>query len=128
MITKREVMPLLLKACPSFKLVWERWTNDEEYMPSVYLDMNVFAKHIVDLYMNGNTQEFPDIFNTIEHLHIEGNDYVKEAATVGLLEDIQGELSDKKIDLAVFLPFLGHVSREYWDKVIKFWETGEIIK
>ena len=128
MIVKEEVIPLLLRACPSFKPVLDKWINDEDYTPSVYLDLGEFARHIVHLYQNSKTDEFLPVFNVIEGLHTEGDHYVKEAATIGLLETLQNNALSEKVDLNVFLAYLGPVSREYWDKVIKSWETGEIIK
>jgi len=35
------------------------------------------------------TEEFPAVFEIIERMHLEGDDYVKEAATIGMLEGIQ---------------------------------------
>lgn len=48
-----------------------------------------FARHIIDLCKNNKTEEFASIFYAIERLHLEGDEYVKEAATIGLLEGIQ---------------------------------------
>lgn len=81
-------MPLLLEACPSIS---ERWQGPEMYEGEhlLYVDVGDFAHHLVELMQAGNTRECSTVFDVVERLHLEGDAYVKELATVGLLEGIQ---------------------------------------
>ena len=68
-----------------------------------------------------------DIFSVIERWHLEGDDYVKEAATVGILEDLQninvvGVGAPEKIEI-----YLLPESKKWWLKVYEFWGTGKTI-
>jgi hypothetical protein len=68
--------------------------------PSAHLMSSVYESR--DFY----TQEFPAIFDSIERLHIEGDDQVREAATIGLLEGIQTTAGHRRVDPEVFVPYL----------------------
>ena len=49
---------------------------------------------------------------------------MQEAATIGLLEDLQNEGLHKTTRPADFECWLRPVSRKFWDKVEKFWRDG----
>lgn len=127
MITKSEVMELLIKSCPSYSNRWQVYLQsnygkgDEQLL---YADLGDFAYHIIYLYTNGETHEFEQIFDVIEQLHINGNEYVKEAVSIGLLEDIQNVALGLKINLEVFTPYLRPISLKWWKKLIDYW-SGE---
>lgn len=116
-------MPLLLAACPSFGDRWrahrDYWGDDE---PPLYADLGVFADHIVQLAKSGETDELPAAFDVIERLHVEGDPYVAEAATIGLLEGIQNLSGHAGIDLETFRPYLKPTSARYWSELIAFWD------
>jgi hypothetical protein len=121
MIIKEQVIPLLLNGCPSFA---EKWREHQAYYGEeklLYIDLGVFADHLVDLYELNQTQEFQAIFDSIERLHIEGDDSVKEAATIGLLEGIQNTAGNRGVDPEVFVPFLKPESAKWWKKLNDFW-------
>ena len=86
-IERHQVMPMLLAACPSFEDRWQEhldWWEGEE--AGLYNDLARFAHHLVELEKQGTTREFAEVFHVVERLHVEGDHYVKEAATIGLLE------------------------------------------
>ena len=56
--------------------------------------MGELAHHMVDLIKSNQTSEFLAVFDVIERLHIEGDHYVKEAGTIGILESIQNVASN----------------------------------
>lgn len=121
-------MPLLLKACPSFA---ERWKEHRECYGQeelLYVDLGEFAHHVVDLYNQNQTQEFPMIFRAIERLHIEANEYVKEAAIIGLLEGIQNISGNRGLNPEVFAQYLKPESAKWWRKLNDFWngKTGSL--
>jgi hypothetical protein len=128
MITKEQVMPLLLKACPSFA---ERWKvhllfyKEEELL---YIDLGEFADHLIDLYNQALTQEFPAVFSRVEEFYTEGDEYVKEAATMGLLEGIQNIAGNRGLDPEVFLQYLRPKSAKCWKNLNDYWDgkTGRL--
>ena len=123
MITKEQVMPLFLEACPSFGEKWDDHHSlyaDEQLL---YVDMGEFAHHLVELHKSNQTTEFRAIFDIIERLHIDGDHYVKEAATIGMLEAIQNVASNNGVDPRVFVPYLGTKSIKWWAQLNDFWQT-----
>src|SRR5882724_6209517 len=89
MIRREQVMPLLLNACPSFSKRWEGHRAIYEDEELLYVDLGEFAHHLVELLKSNCTEEFAAVFEIIERMHLEGDHYVKEAATIGMLEGIQ---------------------------------------
>jgi hypothetical protein len=85
--------------------------------------MGEVACHLVELYKSNQTSEFRTIFDTIERLHIDGDDYVKEAATIGMLEGIQNVASNNGVDPRIFVPYLGKESAKWWSQLNDFWQT-----
>ncbi len=124
MITNDEVMTLLLHACPSFAGPWRahvesEYSGGDEQL--LYVDLGAFARHVVDLYDGGRIEELRPVFEVVELLHKEGDPYVREAATIGLLEGIQNNASHR-FDPEVFLQFLGPETRKWWDELNAFWQ------
>lgn len=61
----------------------------------------------------------------IEDFHTDGDDYVKEYATIGILEGIQNVWGNNDTDPENFAKFLLPISKQYWDSLNKFW-NGEV--
>ena len=100
MIDKHEMFELALEACPSFKPVWEEFIaewDDEKDLP-LYLALGDLSRHISALIETKQDSELNALFAVIERWHTEGSPYVKEAATIGLLEGLQGESNAKSIE------------------------------
>jgi hypothetical protein len=122
LISKGDVMPLLLEACPSFRAPWQAFVSDSLYDPTnLYSHLGEFARHLVGLMKAKKTEEFSAVFAVVERLHVEGDGYVSEAATIGLLEGIQN-ISGGKVDPESFLPFLERDSWMYWQALNEFWD------
>jgi len=117
-------MSLLLKACPSFEPYWIEYLKDS-YEPGdeqlLYIDLGEFSQHLVRLFKEGNTSEVPVIFEVIVLLHTDGDNFVKEAATIGLLESIQNISGNNFIDPEVFSKYLGTESLNWWGRLNDFW-------
>jgi hypothetical protein len=129
MISREEMFEPLLEVSEGFKPIWneflEEWKEDDE-LPQ-YLVLSELARYISKLISKSNENELKNIFNVIERWHLEGDDYVKEAATVGILEDLQntnvvGIGVPEKVE-----KYLLPESRKWWHKVYEFWGTGKII-
>ncbi len=111
MITKKQVIPLLAEACPSFQCVEDL----------LYVALGDFARHLLDLHQCHHTASFPAIAQVIERFYIEGDFYVRETATIGLLEGIQNVWSNNNVDPELFVTHLLPESRRWWDELNAFW-------
>jgi hypothetical protein len=91
------VMPALVAACPSFEDRWREhlaaWTGSEDR--GIYIDLGEFAHHLVSLLERGETAEFPGVFATVEGLLRDGDEGVRYALKVGLLEDLGNIASNR---------------------------------
>jgi hypothetical protein len=127
-------MPLLLAAYPSFAEAWEEHRRDWDYEEAgLYNDLAQLAHHLVKLVGEQQTGELPELFGVVERLVVEGDDEVQEAATIGLLEDVQTlagwaryqhEYRHSAVAPEAFAPYLGPESRVWWDRLHRFW-AGE---
>jgi hypothetical protein len=101
-------------------------TYNKDSLP-LYLALSKLARHLIGMLAAGETQSFPAIFAVVERWHMEGDPYVKNAATVGLLEDIQNSGLHETTMPEQFRPWLGAVSTKWWDKLYDFWERGKLL-
>jgi hypothetical protein len=122
MITKDEMMRAILATCPTFGPSWQafldEWQDERGELP-LYSALGDFARHLTSMLERGATSEFPDIFQTIESLHVDGDHYVKEAATIGILESLQNAREPER-----FRQYLGPESEKSWNDLNRFW-NGE---
>lgn len=114
-------MPLVLEACPSFRETWEG-SDDQDLL---YVAMGDLARHLLKLYQAGHTDEFGPLCQAIERLHLDGDAYVKELATIGILEAIQNVWGHTDTDPEEFHKFLLPESRRWWKELNEFW-AGKI--
>ena len=122
-IDQNQVMPLLLNACPSFTEAWEAYTHEED-ATLIYNCFGLFAQHLLRLYHRGEVCEFSAVADAIERLCVDGTPCVKEAATIGLLEDIQNYWSNNNIDPGQFAKYLKPESTKQWKSLNDFWEEN----
>ena len=119
MIAKEQMLPMLVKSCPSFAGKWrehqQKYRDEENYLS--YVALGEFARHLINLNKQNQTTEFENVFETVENLHLDGEHYVKEAATIGLLEALQNNLKD---DAEKFVKYLKPESLKWWNGEIKF--------
>jgi hypothetical protein len=114
------MIPLLLEACPSFQGNWEAHLKEYDE-PLVYIALGDFARHLLDLHQRGQSQVFPAVGRVIERLHLEGDAWVREAASIGLLEGIQNVWSHTDVDPELFVPYLLPESSRWWQSLNDFW-------
>lgn len=123
MITKSEMVPLMLTVCPSFEGKWSAFLDywrDETDLP-VYLALSDLARHLIDMLARNDVSLFPEVFDVVERWHAEGDSYVTEAATVGLLEDLQNAGLHTSTEPEQFRPYLLPESAKRWDRLYEFW-------
>jgi hypothetical protein len=123
LITRDEMLPYLVDACPSFAPEWEafkqRWGEDLQY-PA----LADFAWHLVEKLSNGATADLEAAFAAIERLYAEGDEWVRNAVVVGVLESLQNTNKHSRTNPEQFRPYLGPKSECYWDELYRFWGDG----
>jgi hypothetical protein len=122
-ITRAAMFEPLLLADPSFRAQHDAFVADwaeEPELPS-YLLLADYARHLAAKLEAGETSCFAGIFDVVEAWHINGDPYVREAATIGLLEDLQNPSNYKCATPTDFLPWLRPVSKRWWVRVEAFW-------
>jgi len=116
----------LLVADPSFQARWAEFVaewSDEPELP-LYLALTSLARHLLGRLEAGDTVGFDRVFAVVEQWHTSGDAYVREAASIGFLEELQ-TLSGGSGKRAVTVePWLGPESRRSWDRLDRFW-AGE---
>jgi len=112
---------MILEACPSFRETWDT-SPDKDLL---YVVVGNLARHLLTLYRAGQTDEFKPVCETVERLHVEGDDYVRELATIGFLEGVQNVWANNGADPEDFYPFLLPESRKWWKELNDFW-AGKI--
>ncbi|HKO90043.1 MAG TPA: hypothetical protein VJU61_02760 [Polyangiaceae bacterium] len=129
MIEKQDMMQPLLHACPSFQADWgaflDEWSEDEE--KPVYLALGQLARHLISMLVADDAQGLERALSVVERWRLEGDAFVREAATVGLLEDLQNANLHDSTSPTDFERFLLPESLRWWRKVERFWATGEPI-
>lgn len=113
---------MLAEACPSFADKWQKhkqeYADEKNHLP--YIALGEFARHLIELEKYSRTSEFENVFELIERLHLEGEPYVKEATTIGLLESLQNNLGN---DAERFEKYLKPNSLKWWNELNKFWNS-----
>ena len=116
----------LLVGCPSFRPAWNEFVEESERHPDqeplYYLALGDLARHLLERFRSGATEEFPAVFRVVESWHCLGDHYVQEAATIGLLEGLQNNAGHQNIDPRVFEQWLLPESRKWWVKLNRFWD------
>ncbi len=114
MIRREQVHELLVEACPTF-------SPDLSLEDNLYELLGEFGHHLLELYNRDQSTSFSKIGALTEKLHIEGDDFVKTAATIGFLESLQNIWLNASVDPSPFREFLPPVSRGQWDALNEFW-------
>ena len=113
MINKKDIISELRKRFPDFLINADY--SEEELIYPIFGD---FARYIIQKFKEDNKQELSNIFNFIETLHTDADDFIKEASTIGILEGLQNinEIEEREINI-----YLGKASLEYWQRLNDFW-------
>src|SRR6478752_2096195 len=114
MIRLEQVHDLLVAASPTFNTNLLLGDN-------LYELLGAFGRHLLELYNLDHATSFLNVGVMIENLHIDGDELVKNAATIGLLESLQNIWLNAGIDPMPFREWLLPVSREQWDALYEFW-------
>ena len=94
MIHADDIIGILVEANPDFHQTSEdflsAWEN-EGHLP-YYLLLGDTGFDVAEFIKDGDFHALAKTFEMIENLHVNGDHYVKEAASLGLLESIQNNL------------------------------------
>ena len=130
-MTRSTMFEPLLDADPTFKRRWEaflcEWGNEPE--PPLYLALASLASHMAEHLKAGRTSPLDRTFEVVERWHVEGDAYVSEAATIGLLEGLQG-IGSGPIRRAIFggirsrdfEQWMRPETKRWWKKLDRFWK------
>jgi hypothetical protein len=126
-IGRNEMIEPMLQACPSFRPAWIEFLNEwqsEEDKP-LYVALGRLADHLIAMLAARDTAGLLRAFAVIEHWHIEGDSYVREAATIGVLENLLNESLHESTSPKEFERFLLPESLKYWSELNRFWNNGD---
>ena len=128
-LTREQMFEPLLRADPTFRAAWEAFLAQWEGAADLphYVALGDLARHLIAQLEHGETNYFPAVFAVVERWHRDGEHYVREAATVGLLEGLQKTDLHKKTKPSDFEPWLGVETRRWWTKLERFWSHGEVM-
>jgi hypothetical protein len=129
MIVRSEMMPALLEACPSFAPQYSKFCAEWQNNPSKpdYLALAELARHIAERFDRNEMQEIPTLFTAVERLLLEGEPYVSEALTVGLLENLQNSNIYPTENWNALTLFFSPETAYWWGKVYDFWNKSIVI-
>jgi hypothetical protein len=129
-ISRTEMLPLLVEASPEFKPTWREFLaewSEEPGPPPHYLALSDFARHLSGVLAREDEATLQRVFAAVERLIIDGDPYVNEAAIVGLLEDLQNTNLHDRTTPEQYERFLLPQSRRWWEKLKAFWERGQLL-
>lgn len=123
MITGATMFEPLLAADPSFQSNWTEFLAEwgDERDPPIYLALSSLAEHLLRRLKVNDTEGFDRIFAVVELWHTEGDAYVREAASIGLLESLQNLSGGSDRRPTTVEPWLGTESKRWWDKLDRYW-------
>ena len=93
----------------------------------VYLALADFPRHLSGQLAENNNAVLERVFKIVERFIVEGDGYVREAAIVGIIEDLQNTNLHDGTTPDQYLPFLLPQTMRWWGKVNAFWSEGRIL-
>jgi len=117
-ITQDEVMDRILMACPIYAKSWDPADQTDENGEDrlLYCEASDLCRYLEARLDAHEDTELAEAFALIEALHVEGDAWVRNLATIGFLESLW---PDER-----YLPWLEPVSRRWWDRLDRYmrWE------
>lgn len=127
MLTRHNMFEPLLEALPEVRPLWTAFArewNAADELPNYVLIGDV-ARYLTDRLEAGSTREVIAGLAVCERWLIEGDAYVREAAAVGLIEDLQNLAQRRNLAEENWTSLLGPESRRWWEKVSDLWLKGK---
>jgi hypothetical protein len=126
MISREEIVPRLLQACPTAQRAWDEhvaWWGTEDR--GIYNDVAVLAHHVVVSLKSRDTRKFDAFFRVLEELLVTGDPDTRAVAVNGLIEDLQNIASHEPPGYQAFERWLHPTSRRAWADVERLWSGKE---
>ena len=123
MISREDMFDVLLKADPTFQPVWDAFVDKwrDQIEPPLYLALGDLARHVIGKLEDDRIDDLQRIFAAVERWLDDGDELVREAATIGLLEDLQNPNLHKTTSPDRLKQWLGPLSAMQWSEVERFW-------
>jgi hypothetical protein len=106
-ISKEQIIPMLLEACPGFRSAWNEhvtyWNGKDA---GVYLDLSEFLRFLMSEYERGHTETVKAAFVSVECFLVDGDAATKECAALGFIETLQAAASWKPYGAKAFASYL----------------------
>lgn len=127
MLTREDVIPLFLAACPDLRPDWERecrlWYEEMGIeRPNYHMEITPVNEFLLNRAVAGVTACLPAAFAALERLLAEGDDGAQDLAATGIIEGLQNRVVGDHVDTSLILRWLGPKSRQYWDAYAE-WAT-----
>lgn len=133
-IDRKTMFDPLLKALPSFRPMRqafiEKWTGNPNNhfdapgnLPE-YLLLGDLARWLIGFLEAGDFEDVRLALAVVERWLLEGDPYVKEAATIGFIETLQNNIEDDDTRQR-FFDLFGPEGQHWWKKLDLFWTRGE---
>lgn len=130
MIERSQMFEPMLEAHPEFSELWDEfikeWLSEPEGLPYYTLISDV-VRECSKILATGQKHRIRKVLSVVERWLLEGDKYVREAATVGFLEDLQNGNLHEGTTPEDFVEFLGPECSFWWKKVERFFSHGEPI-
>jgi hypothetical protein len=128
-ITRSEILPLLVQACPAYEPEWRRFITDyvDDVEPFLYVAIPQFTRCLSRVLAAGDVETLRRVFALLERLIVEGDPEVQEAAVVGIIRNLQNSNLHEQTAPDDYLPYLMPESQRWWGKVKTFWINGRLL-
>ncbi len=117
-ITNEECIPLFKEKFPKFIPYWKAYINEWGADEGLHMQMIAVGDFAIEIIKSNNEEEIKNIFNLIELLLVNGDEFVQSAIATGLLEYLLSKDPDE-IKLSKFVKYWGENTFEYckaWDR------------
>jgi len=116
------MMPIILEKFPAFGPIWKKhlelWKGEEA---GIYNDIAEFANFVVDACERRESESVTAAFSLIEEFLVEGDEEVRNAASIGFLEDVRNISAWRRFGPEPFIQRLGPQSKVAWAAIEEIW-------
>ena len=130
MIERNQMFEPMLEAHPEFSELWkqfvDQWSSEPEGLP-LYILISDVVRECSKMLARGQKYHIGKVLAVVERWLLEGDPYVRQAAIVGFIEDLQNGNIHEGTSPDDFVEFLGPESSFWWLKVERFFSHGEPI-
>jgi hypothetical protein len=130
MIDRSQMFEPLIAVHPNLADTCKRSVDDWSGAPEDFPDYALISDLVTEcsrMLAAGLENEIRTVMEVVERWHFEGDQYVREVATIGFLEGLQAKNMHDGTVPEDFITFLGPESAFWWRKVTRFWSHGELI-